>query len=158
MTLIEKFKLDHPDNNGYSEDDVVDCMIGCPRSYGYTTLNMDCGCCGDMEYDHSKYSFVCDACWHREIPEETTESVEIKKEESKMPNIRELIEDKVDDIASSGKIEEYIVDIVNEMDLDSEIDDLIDEEIRNQIEDYIGPVVAEAVRDAVRNVLENLFN
>lgn len=145
MTFIEKLQKEKPDfYNNCSPVEIECCMFGCPFSHGFEPDN---GCHG-----------TCVKCWHREIPEETTESVEVKKEKQEMQNIRELVETKVDDIARSGRIEEFIIDIVNEMDLDSKIEDLIDEEIRNQIEDYIGPVVGEAVRDAVRSALENLFN
>ena len=163
MTLIERFKLDHPDNNGYSDDDVVNCMIGCPRSYGYTTYDIDHGFCDNMEYDRSKYDSICVACWNREIPETPKAEPELKyeinfKEEKKMKNLRALIESKVEDVVASGRIDECVEEVVDCMNLDSEIDDLIETEIENTIEDYVGPILSEAVRDAVREALDNLFN
>lgn len=163
MTLIERFKLDYPDNNGYSNEDVAECMIGCPRSYGYATFKNDKDFCDEMEYDRSKYSSICVACWNREIPETPKAEPELKyenniEEEKKMKNLRNLIVSKVDDAIDSGKIDEYVESYVDGMDLDSEIDDLIETEIENTIEDYIGPILSEAVRDAVRDALENLFN
>ena len=163
MTLIERFKLDHPDNNGYLEEDVEECMIGCPRSYGYTTYNIDHGFCDNREYDHCKYSSVCIACWNREIPETTKAEPELKyeinyKEEKKMKNLRNLIVSKVDDAIASGRIDDCVEEFVDSMDLDSEINDLIEAEVENMIEDYVGPILSEAVRDAVRDALDNLFN
>lgn len=163
MTLIERFKLDHPDNNGYSDKDVAECMVGCPRSYGYTTNDMDEDFCVNKYYDRNQYRTACEACWHREIPETPKAKPELKyenniEEEKKMKNLRNLIVSKVDDAIDSGKIDEYVESYVDDMDLDSEIDDLIETEIENTIEDYIGPILSEAVRDAVRSALENLFN
>ena len=163
MTLIEKFKLDHPDNNGYSDEDVVDCMIGCPRSYGYTTFEEDHEFCDTMNYDRSKYDLVCIACWNREIPETPKAEPELKyeinyKEEKKMKNLRNLIVSKVDDAIAAGRIDECVEEFVDSMDLDSEIEDLINTEIENTIEDYVGPILSKAVRDAVRDALDNLFD
>ena len=159
MTLIERFKLDHPDNNGFSEEDVKEGMIGCPRVYGYTTENFKF--CNEMNYDRSKYSSVCAACWNREIPETPKAEPELTinlKEEKKMKNLRNLIVSKVEDVISSGRIDECVEEVVDCMNLDSEIDDLIQTEIENTIEDYVGPILSEAVRDAVRDALDNLFN
>lgn len=163
MTLIEKFKLDHPDNNGCSDADVAECMIGCPHSYGYTTCAEDHKPCNIMNYDRCKYGSVCIACWNREIPEAQKAEPELKyeinyEEEKKMKNLRNLIASKVDEAVDSGKIDDYVESYVDGMDLDSEIDDLIETEVENTIEDYIGPILSEAVRDAVRDTLENLFN
>lgn len=163
MTLIERFKLDYPDNNGYSDDDVRECMIGCPRSYGYTLFEDDKDFCDVMKYDRSEYSSICVACWNREIPGTEKAEPELKyenniEEEKKMKNLRNLIVSKVDEAVDSGRIDEYVESYVDDMELDSEIDDLIETEVENTIEDYIGPILSEAVRDAVRGALENLFN
>lgn len=163
MTYLEKFKLDHPDNNGYSNEDVVDCMIGCPRSYGYTTFNDDENFCDAIEYDRNKYSNVCVACWNREIPETPKTEPELKyeinyKEEKKIKNLRNLIVSKVDDAIAAGRIDECVEEAVDCMDLDSEINDLIETEIENTIDGYVGPILAEAVHDAVRKAMDNLFS
>lgn len=163
MTLIEKFKLDHPLGNGYTPAEVEECMIGCPRSYGYTLGDSDRNFCDALNYDRSKYSSICIACWNREIPEAPKAEPELKyeinlKEEKKMKNLRSLIESKVEDAIASGKIDEYVENIVEDMDLDGDIDDLIETEIRENIDDYVGPILSEAVRDAVREALDNLFN
>lgn len=163
MTLIERFKLDHPDNNGYSEEDVEECMIGCPRSYGYTTFEHDKDFCDKIEYDRNKYSNVCIACWNREIPEAPKAEPELKyeinyEEEEKMKNLRNLIVSKVDNAIVAWKIDNCIEEFVDTWNLDSEIDDLIETEIENTIEDYVGPILSEAVRDAVRKALDNLFS
>lgn len=163
MTLIERFKLDYPDNNGYSDDDVKDCMIGCPRCYGYTDSDIECKFCNTRKYDREKYSSICVACWNREIPETPKAEPELTyeinlKEEKKMKNLRSLIESKVEDAIAVGKIDEYVENIVEDMDLDGDIDDLIETEIRENIDDYVGPILSEAVRDAVRNALDDLFN
>lgn len=163
MTLIEKFKLDHPDNNGWSEKDVEDCMIGCPWSYGYTDYNGHRKFCDAREYDRKKYSSICVACWNREIPEAPKAEPELKyeinyEEEKKMKNLRNLIISKVDDAIAAGRIDNCIEEFVDTWNLDSEIDDLIETEIENTIEDYVGPILSEAVRDAVRDALDNLFN
>ncbi len=161
MTLIEKFKLDHPDNNEYSDMDVKDCMIGCPRSYGYTDYDIDREFCDTFVYDREKYASLCVACWNREMPEEKKAKPELTinlKEEKKVKNLRSLIESKVEDAIASGKIDDYISEAVENMNLDDEIDDLIETEVDNLIEDYVGPILSEAVRDAVREALDNLFN
>lgn len=159
MTLLEKFKLDHPLGNGYSPAEIEECMIGCPRSYGYTIGDSDREFCDALNYDRSKYSSICVACWNREIPEAPKAEPELKfEEEKKMKNLRSLIESKVEDAIASGKIDEYVENIVEDMDLDGDIDDLIETEIKENIGDYVGPILSEAVRDAVREALDNLFN
>ena len=163
MTLIEKFKLDRPDNNRYSEQNVKDCMVGCPHCYEYTTDEFDKGFCHAREYDRSKYPSVCVACWNREIPEAPKAEPELKyeinyEEEKKMKNLRNLIVSKVDDAIASGRIDDCVEEFVDGMDLDSEINDLIETEVENMIEDYVGPILSEAVCDAVRDALDNLFN
>jgi len=163
MTLIERFKLDHPDNNGFSKKDVEEYMIGCPCSYGYEGINTSTRFCLDNEYDRNRYEHACAACWNREIHETPKAEPELKyeinyEEEEKMKNLRNLIVSKVDDAIAAGKIDECVEGCIESMDLDSEIDDLIETEIENSIEDYVGPILSEAVRDAVRDALDNLFS
>ena len=161
MTLIEKFKLDHPDNNGFSDEDVSDCMVGCPRAYGYTSEVLAECFCGTGNYNRAKYEFACTACWNREYQGQKKAEPELTinfKEEKKMKNLRNLIVSKVEDVIASGRIDECVEEVVDCMKLDSEVNDLIETEIENTIEDYVGPILSETVRDAVREALDNLFN
>ena len=155
--------MEYPNNNGYSDSDAKHCLIGCPRSYGYTAFEEDQKFCDSMVYDRNKYESCCVACWNREIPETPKAEPELTyeinlKEEKKMKNLRSLIESKVEDAIAAGKIDDYVENIVEDMDLDGNIDDLIETEIRENIDDYVGPILSEAVRDAVREALDNLFN
>lgn len=161
LTYLDKLKEIDPDFIATrSVGDLERCILGCPHSHG---LEENLSCPESSELDYTKYDSCCIACWHREYPEEKEAEPKLTyeinlKEEKKMKNLRSLIESKVEDAIAAGKIDDYIGEAVENMNLDDEIDDLIETEVDNLIEDYVGPILSETVRDAVREALDNLFN
>ncbi len=153
MTLIERFKLDYPDNHGYSEEDVEECMIGCPRCYGYTTFETDkCSC--DPEYDRSKYSSICVACWNREIPETPKTEPELTyeinlKEEKKMKDLSAAIRNAVLDSISDSDIEEAVESFFENYDYS----DLIASSVREYLESNADDIAEDIVNEAVRGYM-----
>ena len=152
MTLIERFKLDHPDNSGYSDDDVKDCMIGCPKCYGYTDSDIDCKFCDAREYDREKYSSICVACWNREIPETPKAEPELKielKEEKKMKDLSAVIRNAVLDSISDSDIEEAVESFFENYDYS----DLIESSVREYLESNADDIAEDIVDEAVRSYM-----
>lgn len=154
MTLIEKFKLDHPDNHGYSEEDLEECMIGCPRCYGYTDGDIDVKFCNAREYDREKYSSVCVACWNREIPETPKPEPELPyeinlKEEKKMKDLSAVIRNAVLDSISDSDIEEAVESFFENYDYS----DLIESSVREYLESNADDIAEDIVNEAVRSYM-----
>lgn len=154
MTLIERFKLDHPDNNGYSDKDIEECMIGCPRSYGYTDSDTDCKFCDTNEYDREKYSSICVACWNREIPETPKAEPELKyeintEEEKKMKDLSAVIRNAVLDSISDSDIEEAVESFFENYDYS----DLIESSVREYLESNADDIAEDIVNEAVRGYM-----
>ena len=151
MTLIERFKLDHPDNNGYSEEAVEECMIGCPRCYGYTDSDFELNFCDARNYDRSKYSSICIACWNREIPETPKAEPELKyeinlKEEKKMKDLSAAIRNAVLDSISDADIEEAVESFFENYDYSDLIASSVREYLESNADDIAEDIVDEAVR------------
>jgi len=151
MTLIERFKLDHPDNNGFSEKDVEEYMIGCPCSYGYEGINTSTRFCLDNEYDRNRYEHACAACWNREIHETPKAEPELKyeinlKEEKKVKDLSAAIRNAVLDSISDSDIEEAVESFFENYDYSDLIANSVREYLESNADDIAEDIVDEAVR------------
>jgi len=150
MTLIERFKLDYPNNNGYNDNDVEDAMIGCPRSYGYTDPKSELESCGTSNYDHAKYPNCCVACWNREIPEAKEAEPELTinlKEEKKMKDLSSTIRNAVLCAISDHDIEEAVENFFDDYDYSDLIREAVNDYLYGNSDDIAKDIVTEAVHD-----------